>query len=492
MQKQLKETIERIPQKAGVYKFINSDNEVIYVGKAVRLKSRVSSYFSQKHQDRPRIELMIPEISKIDVIETENELEALVLESALIKQFKPHFNTDLKDDKSYSWLYINTQDRYPTVKIVRNPEFDRYKKGKLFGPYPSGKAIQRVFTYLRKIYPFCTSKDPTSACFHYHIGLCPGPDATNLQYRQNINGIVRFLNGRSTQHLEILERKMRVHAKASEFEKAAVLRDKIDDLKYLGSSFNDSYFNSEQQYIQNREERIKESLSLLCEQLNIPFAQRIECYDISNLKGKMAYGSMVVAINGISQNSLYRVFKIKEIDTPNDPQMLLEVLKRRLKYLESNKDESLCQRPQIILIDGAKSQLSTVKDIIPPDINLLGISKGKRFKRSGGKKKDEFWIVRKDIVFPITLKNTVILTNLRDESHRFALYHHRKLRKFTQKKSILDEISGIGPKRKKELIKKFESVKGMAKASIEDIDNVIKNKKVAQKLLDVLKTSMNS
>ncbi|HVX93103.1 MAG TPA: excinuclease ABC subunit UvrC, partial [Candidatus Dojkabacteria bacterium] len=243
------------------------------------------------------------------------------------------------------------------------------------------------------------------------------------------------------------------------------------------------YFNSEQEYVAKREDRIRESLNRLEEELGYKDLSRIECYDISNIQGQMSYGSMTVALNGISTNSHYRIFKIKEDGKPEDPQMLKEVLTRRLGHIHKDKDESLSSKPDMLLIDGGVSQLSYIKSIVPSDIYLLGISKGKRLKRKGAKKVDEFWKVENGMIERVEVKNKEILVNLRDEAHRFALLHHRKLRKFVQKKSVLDEIEGIGLKRKKELLKKFGNIEGIKKASKDELYEVVKNIKVVEKLL---------
>jgi excinuclease ABC subunit C len=487
MNQTLKETVALLPSRPGVYKFFDKDKNILYIGKASSLKSRVSSYFVGDHFDRPRIIQMLDLVDSLETVETENDIESLILESALIRDHKPPYNASLKDDKSYAWLYINTQDDYPTVRIVRTVRKDEYKKGRLFGPYPSGRAIQRVFKYLRKLYPFCTSKDPTKPCFHYYIGLCPGPDATKEQYRHNIGQIIKFLQGKKKTHIRELERKMHDYAVAQNFEKAAELRDKISDLKYLGQKIGFTYFDTERDYILSREERIKESLEALCTELGLDNAQRIECYDISNIKGQLAYGSMVVAINGVPATSEYRVFKIREMDTSDDPAMLSEVLRRRLRYLQMPGDDSLNEKPDIILIDGATTQLKAVSDLIPGSIFLMGISKGRKYRRKGQKKRDEFWTVRQKVVLQLSIRNTQILSNLRDESHRFALLHHRKLRKFVQKKSLLDQVKGIGPKRKKELLNKFGSVKELKKVKRGEILKVITNEKVVDELISKLK-----
>ncbi|HQI92723.1 MAG TPA: GIY-YIG nuclease family protein, partial [Candidatus Dojkabacteria bacterium] len=167
--------VKEILNKPGVYKFLDKNKKVLYVGKAVNLKQRVSSYFNGNLNDRPWVAKMIPLVRDIETVVTENELEALVLESALIKKYKPKYNSDLKDDKSYSWIHISTNEEFPKLKVVRNKDIKNIKSGRLFGPYPSGSSVKRVFTYLRKIYPFCTCKKTKKECLYFHLGLCPGP-----------------------------------------------------------------------------------------------------------------------------------------------------------------------------------------------------------------------------------------------------------------------------------------------------------------------------
>jgi excinuclease ABC subunit C len=488
----LKDKIALLPRKAGVYKFFDNRKEILYIGKATNLSSRVASYFSDTHADRPRIISMIPLIEEIETIETENELEALVLESALIKKYKPKYNQDQKDDKSYAWIYVDTQNKFPTVEVVRNVNRSQYKKGRLFGPYPNSRATKRIFNYLRKMYPFCTNKNPkkNELCFYYHLGLCPGPHQgkiSEVAYRKNVNNIVRFLTGRKKGEIENLETQMRTYAKNQNFEKAAELRDKVDDLKHLGAEIGFTYFTPEAEYLESRDELLKEELNDLKSELGIKDLGRIECYDISNLKGKMAFGSMVVSLLGKPQKAHYRVFKIKGKDTPNDPGMLKEVLVRRLKHIEKDTDPSLVSKPSLVLIDGGKSQLSVLKSVIPQDIPLLGISKGKRLKRKKQTQIDEFWIRKGNEILQIEVQNVNILVRLRDESHRFALLHHRKLRKFVQKKSALDDIEGVGPKRRRALINKFESVDGIRKVTVDEIDEVIRNRKLSERIATTLK-----
>ncbi|MBI2356852.1 excinuclease ABC subunit UvrC [Candidatus Dojkabacteria bacterium] len=492
MTEQLKEKIQLLPRSPGVYKFLDENGELLYIGKATNLHSRVSSYFSSDISDRPRIIQMIPFVHGLDFTQTDNEIEALILESALIKKYLPKYNSDLKDDKSYAWLYITTKDEYPTVKIIRTLNKSEYNRGLLFGPYPSGRPIRRVFNYIRKIYPFCTSKDPTKPCFYSRIGLCPGPDVTKEEYRSNIDGIIRFLKGNNRGHIRELEKQMAEYSENQEFEKAADLRDKIEDLKYLGSEIKFTYFSTEQEYIKERDTRSKVETDKIRDTLGMKKLERIECYDISNIQGKLSYGSMVVSINGVPQSHLYRVFKIKSLNTPNDPEMLKEALERRLKHIGNDTDESLVQKPDMILIDGGKTQLSTVREVIPSDIFILGITKGRKYRRKGGKLKDEFWIITGEGSQQVQIPKSTSLSLLRDEAHRFALLHHRKLRKFVQKKSVLDEIKGVGEVTRRKLIKTFGSLDGLKSATLEDIDKVVKNSTTSSNIVKRLReTSSN-
>ncbi len=484
----LKLKLESLPNTPGIYKFLDKKGTVLYVGKAINLHSRVNSYFKQQLYDRPRIMQMMPLVADIKIQETNNEIEALILESALVKELQPEFNSVLKDDKSYAWIYITTKEKFPTVKIVRSFKKGDFKKGRMFGPYPSGYTVKRVYTYLRKIYPFCTCKNKDcKSSLNYHIGLCPGPYAgaiTQEEYRENIDNIIRFLNGKQVNHIKRLEKEMNEYSKKEEFEKASQLRDRVKDLKYIGESIDFTYYDDTLSYKNRREKAREKSFGYLELELGIKGLKRIECYDISNMQGKHAYGSMVVAQEGEIKRSDYRIFKIKSKDTPDDFAMLKEVLERRFSNMSKNTDSSLTKRPDIILIDGGVGQLSSVMDSIPKDILLMGISKGKHLKRAGKRKIDEYWILRDGEIYQIEINSPEILIDLRNEAHRFAISHYRKQSIKESKKSVLDSIAGVGEKRKKALMKNFGSIDALKKASLEDITNIVKDRNVAKRVKD--------
>lgn len=477
--------VKEILNKPGIYKFLDKNKKILYVGKAVNLKQRIASYFNGDLNDRPWVAKMIPLVRDIETIVTENELEALVLESALIKKYKPKYNLDLKDDKSYSWIHISTDEEFPKLKVVRDKDIKKINKGRLFGPYPSGSSVKRVFTYLRKIYPFCTCKKTKKECLYFHLGLCPGPFQGHISkedYRKNINGIIKFLMGRKSSFVKNLESEMKIYSQNKQYEKAAELRDKISDLKYLGGSLQGDFFDDEKSYRLRKESLHRKVFCELREELKIPVLERIECYDISNIQGQEAYGSMVVNENGAINNSEYRIFKIRGSETPNDPLMLKEVLKRRF----SNK--KMTRHPDVVLIDGGKGQLSCVSSVLPEDILLLGISKGKNRKKKGLKPKDEFWVYRGGNIDRIYIRNENILINLRDEAHRFAIMYHKKARVKKGLRSQLLKIEGVGGNRVKKLMKNFKSIDNIKNASLEEIDNVIKNKKISERIINSLNT----
>lgn len=468
---EFKEKLSLLPKLPGVYKFLNNKGNILYVGKAGNLFNRVNSYFNKNLQDRPRIISMIPLITDVETITVDNEIEALVLEAALIKKYKPKYNSLLKDDKSYVYIYINTRAEYPSVKIVRNISTTDVKSGVYFGPYPSGSLVRRVYKFLRKMYPFCLVGDPRIRCFDSQIGLCPGSSITKNEYRDNINSIIKFLKGRKLNILSELRIEMNNASKDQKYEYAAKLRDKIEDLEYITSKIDTS--KGDKEYIKSRKSRLLQEAKKLATELNISSCNRIECYDISNTSGKLSYGSMSVLINGEPVTSQYRIFKINSDGKPDDYKMLAEVLSRRLNQLKIGLDDSFKAIPDVILIDGGIGQINSVKNIIPRNIYLLGITKGRKYKRKGGKLKDEF-INRNGE--KIKIKYQRMLSQIRDEAHRFAILHHRKARIKNQKTTILDSIPGIGVKTRRKLLQEFKNIDTLKVSSFDEINSIVRNK----------------
>ncbi len=431
MKKRIKNQLQELPKAVGIYKFYNKEGKVLYIGKALNLRTRVGSYFKKGHDNRPHIIPMIPKIYNIETIKTENEIDALILEAALIKKYQPKYNVMMKDDKSYSWIYISTEKEIPQVQVVRSLSKEDYKKGKLFGPYPKGSAVRRIFTYLRNLYPFCACKNEREEKKYYEMGLCPGPQIGKISirdYRKKLNKLIKFLEGDVDKPVKTLKGEMKSYADNLNFEKAAEIRDRISDLEYLTQKINADAFETEEGYKKKIRKKRKSEVELLskeldkCLDINVPKLERIECYDISNIQGKYAYGSMVVALDGKLRNDHYRAFKIKTVKQANDYKMLYETLSRRLKHIGRQSEVSLGSKPDLILIDGGKGQISKLAELIPSNVILLGISKGRKYKRKGARKRNEFWSRDGE---QIHLKNTKILVRLRDESHRFAIKYYR-------------------------------------------------------------------
>lgn len=506
MSKKIQHIIEQLPSKPGVYKFYNRAGQILYIGKAINLRSRVRSYFSNKLIDRPWVRQMIPHISDIKVIEAENEVEALILESNLIKKHLPKYNIASKDDRKYAWIEVEQRVPFPRVKKTR----DFSGKGRYYGPYPDGGAVNHVLKYIRTIYPFrsCNldmylDRSPNAVkkprvCIYYHLNLCPGPCdnlITAKEYCENIKHITKTLEGKKRSHIRELEKTMMALAERKKYEEAARIRDKVRDLSYLSQRIDIHYGDAEDEFHEIQKNRFEAGIKEIAAALKIALPHekikktRVECYDISNLANEITYGSMAVAEGSSVVPSQYRIFKFKENIRRDDPEMLRRVIIRRLKHIsreispDLSPDESLSKIPTFILLDGAQAQLSAVRPVIPKNIGIFAISKGKHFKRKGMPQNDEFWIISSsDKPKRITLENPFLFQHLRDEAHRFAIKHMRQGKRFLQKRSVLDEITGIGPKRRKLLFMRYGTVDEIKKASRESLEKTLQNKTAAKEV----------
>ena len=409
--KNLRQKIKNLPETPGVYIYRNQKGEILYIGKATSLKSRVGSYFSGAHNDR--IEKMVEQISDLEIKKTDSVLEALILESNLIKKYKPKYNVQLKDDKSFSYFAI-TQEKFPRVLILRetdltNPNlaspFPKGRNGRrlVFGPYTSKKQMAIALKIIRRIFPFHALKAQTEkSCLDFELGLCPGPYAEAIsqkEYQKNIQGIRLILEGKKGNLIRKLKKEMTIYAKAENFEKAGVIRNQIFALQYI----QDVALIAKEEKIESREKI------------------RIEAYDISNISGDFAVGSMVVFSGENPDKSQYRKFKIKTVSGSNDVAMMREVLTRRFQ-----NDWPL---PQLILLDGGLGHLNMAEKIIKSfnlDIPLVAIAKGPERKKTKVIK-NLSGIVNSEI--SAILDNPLILKRIMDEAHRFAITFHKKVRR---------------------------------------------------------------
>jgi excinuclease ABC subunit C len=436
----LKSKVNHFPQRPGVYIFVGSKSEVLYIGKALSLKDRVSSYFLssapyKSHQLTTRA-------TNIKYIETGSEIEALLLEANLIKKYHPQFNVIYKDDKSYLYVFISLGEEFPKVFLTRKPKvilkinrweiFDNFK-GVYFGPFPSTAQTQELMRWIRKIFPFCAQKRISiRPCFYSHLKLCnPCPNYILKQkrdeqlrlkkiYRNNIFNIKKMLDGKISAVYRNLEIKMKQFSDIEDFENASLMRNRIFYLQNLMNvkktgnflKNTDFYFQTQQQALQSLKQLL-ESNGLIIRQL-----EKIECYDISNLSGTFAVGSQVVFISGIPEKSLYKKYKIRSLISPNDTAMMKQMIARRLNHRE-------WIFPDLIVIDGGKPQLSIISKLMKElEINIPVIGIAKRIETIVLLKNTKFLEINLS-------KNTAalkLIQAIRDESHRFAIAYHRKIR----------------------------------------------------------------
>lgn len=386
---------QNFPSSPGVYFFRDKSGGLLYIGKAINLKRRVISYFQKKHSD-PRIEELVSKIAKIEHRETDSVIEALILEANLIKKYQPFYNIKLKDDKSFVNIAISRED-FPRVFVMR-PSAKRLFKNiqikKLFGPYPSSDAARTALKILRKIFPFRgLEKTREGERFYREILAIPENKA---RYNQGIKNLTLFLSGKKKRIIGNLKKEMAQASKNKNYEVAGEMRDKIFALIHI------------QDVALIKESDWSEDL----EPLQAP--ARIEAYDISNLFGEQAVGSMAVFTNGKIDKNEYRNFKIKSVKKISDTAMLAEILIRRLNHSE-------WKFPDLIIIDGGAGQFNIAKKILTErklDIPVISIAKGPT-------RKGEKLFMTKNTPVP----DKKIILAMRDESHRFAISYHRKLKR---------------------------------------------------------------
>ena len=576
MNSALKKQIQSIPAKPGCYLFKNKQGKIIYVGKAINLKNRVKSYWRKSARLEAAKKIMLGKIHSIEHIITQNEAEALILESSLIKKWRPTFNIVMRDDKFYVYLKINLKDDFPTVQIVRRVLKD---KAKYFGPYTSAKAVKHTLALLRKIFPYKNCSNPLAKpCLGFHIKRCLGHTAegmTKQEYRKIILNIIDFLKGKNTNKiLRELKQEMQQASQKKNYEKAGRLRDQIQNIErvfeqqdvysikgesqdILGLARNSNKavisllktrggklltkddFVLERtrdigdqevlntflsQYLAHAQDLPKEIIlptkvtaprlleKISQAKITIPergkkvrlvkiaqtnaahklssiaieeeskerFAQkalpklakilkikgqlnRLEAYDISNIQGRYATGSMVVFADGQPNKSQYRKFKIKTVDQANDTAMIKEILTRR--FAHQKKDG--WPQPDLIIIDGGKPQLSAGLAILKrlkTKIPIIAIAKREEEIFAPNKKSS--------LKLPKNSPAMQLIQRIRDEAHRFAVQYYRASHKKDSLSSALDEIPGIGPKKKRDLIKNFGSIKMIRQAAQKDVAKI--------------------
>ncbi|EKE24938.1 MAG: hypothetical protein ACD_5C00351G0004 [uncultured bacterium] len=440
----LKDKIKNLPHAPGVYIFYGENKELLYIGKATNLRSRVGSYFRGEHNRGDWIDRMISLIDDIAFQETDSVLEALILESNLIKKHQPKYNTLEKDDKSFSYFAI-TKEEFPRVLIFRRTDLDLEKKllikksvskklkveemklSAIHGPYTSKMQMQIALKIIRRIFPFHSLKQKSEkGCLDFQLGVCPGPYSGKIssdEYKKNIRGIKMILEGKKGSLIRMLNKEMESAAKKEEFEKAADKRNKIYALEHIRDVALMTREFEELQPVISDQSLAKDKLIT---SYPLPVTKfRIEAYDISNISGDHAVGSMVVFENGKPNKSEYRKFKIKTVVGSNDVGMMREVLTRRF-----NNDWSM---PSLILLDGGQGHANMMSDLVFElgiDVLVVAVAKGATRKNLNF----QFPISNKIPMsqFPkeiqAILEDKNLIKHIMDEAHRFAITYHRKIR----------------------------------------------------------------
>lgn len=408
---------ELIPKRPGVYLFKDADKNIIYVGKAIDLYHRVASYFSFRalRKGDVKTSTLVEDIKGLETIVVESEIEALILEANLIKKYLPKFNVRLTDDRDYLYIGI-TKGQLPKVITLRKQDLKNVQK--FWGPFPSAGTVRNTLKTLRRIFPWCSNLQIRSTdskakpCFYYHLGLCVGPCAgvvDKKDYQKIISNFSKFMDGKKGQLLLELNKEMEMLSKVQKYEQANIVKKTIQGINYLTQNIKVKLYLENPNFL---EEETKKTLLELKNDLKLTkIPERIECYDISNIQGHDATGSMVVLTNGQIDKAQYRKFKIKISGRPNDVGMLKEMIKRRLNHKE-------WLIPDLVLVDGGRGQVNGIWRELQ-DIPVFGLAKRME------------WLYPKEgsvIKLPKKSLSLKLLQKIRDEAHRFAITYHRKLR----------------------------------------------------------------
>lgn len=423
-----KNHIKTVPHATGVYLFKDHNNIPLYIGKALDIKQRIKSHFSDKHSEKAG--KIIKQSEKIDYIMVFSAVEALILEANLIKKYKPKYNLSLKDDKSFLYIVISAEE-FPRVLAARLS--DRISVKNRFGPFPSSRTVRKVLKTLRRVFPYCVASPLAKhSCFYSHIGYC-NPCPANIRkletkefkrlkkiYLQNIGDIRKILKGKISEIKYELEKNMKYFSKQQDFENASVVLRKLKQVEYITSPYYkvNNFLENANFFGDKRTKNQNELYKLLSKYFtNLKNIDKIEGIDISNLSGLEACGSLVVFVGGEKNPKLYKRFKIN-YPKANDVQMIKEVLNRRLRHED-------WIYPDLFVIDGGKPQVSAAASVLSKYGNIPVIGIAKREEKLIIPLKYKFVSLKLDP----TSDALRLIQEIRDESHRFAKNYHTKLRK---------------------------------------------------------------
>ena len=410
--------LKALPSAPGVYFHKNSKGEIIYIGKAAVLKNRVRQYFQNTKKD-PKTEALVKEIADTDWIVVDTEMDALFLESEMIKRYKPKWNILLRDDKTVSYVRIDLKSPIPYVSITRQPLDDR---ATYVGPFYAKSTLAYALRVLRKVFPYYDKPYDGKKTLNTDLGLTPGIEvmkSTPAEYKRNLRKLIRYLEGGREKLLKELEKQMKEAAESGQYELAAEARNQLFGLKELKRKI----IFSDKEFMNISSDQSLHDLQKLLNLKTPP--RRIEGYDVSHQSGTNAVASMVVFTNGVSDRAEYRKFKIKKQQN-NDTANLREILERRLKHPE-------WPLPDLIILDGSKGQISAVRDLLTPHhIPVIGRDKSGDHSKSAEVKivypiKDGY----KTVALPSSSHIAKLVARIDEESHRFAITYHHLLKRKT-------------------------------------------------------------
>lgn len=456
----LKEIVNQIPMTPGVYFMKDAEGGILYIGKARILKNRVRSYFVNRMQ-LPKIAVLVSQIRRIDYIETTTEMDALLLEAQLIRKFQPKYNKELKDDKSYPLLKI-TAEPYPRVVITRNKS-DR--KAFYYGPYTDAGLLREAVNLINSLFPIRKCRRlPKTACLYYHIGQCLAPcikPEVREEYDRWVAEVRGFLGGGKKSILEYLTERMQDAAAELRFEDAQFFKEQIQALGKL----------KKKRFLpQNPEAGIGLAASLELKKVlgleKLP--ERIVCFDVSNIQGDEAVASKVAFHRELPDKMAYRRYKIRTVEGIDDYAMMQEAVRRMLRGLKEGREEFI---PDVIMIDGGKGHLAAAFEVLKEEgfesTQLISIAKKFETIYSARRMASGETDSAEDLNLPKDAPANHLLQKIRDEAHRFAVTYHRTLKEKNLTRSALDEITGIGPARKKALLRHFDSLEELGRCGLE-------------------------
>ncbi|MBN2189770.1 MAG: excinuclease ABC subunit UvrC [Candidatus Aureabacteria bacterium] len=462
MNKRLKSIISGFPSCPGIYRMRDASGRIIYIGKAAVLRKRVGSYFAASPRLDDKTLSLVREVRAVDYMVTGSEAEALILESKLIKQYMPRYNMLLKDDKSYPYIKIGVNDRLPGVEIVR----EKVKDSNLyFGPFTDVKLLRKTVKYLKGRFRLrgCNYAQPGARefrhCLYRKIGVCDAPcvgRVTCEEYNKRVKNLCMVLRGKRTQLQKIMYSEMKSASAALDYEKAAYIRDCINAVKDI---MGPSVKRHERGFCFSFPEEEKEGLKKILQidrDINV-----IEAFDASFSLGPRAVGSMVRFVGGRPDKNSYRRFIISDINSRDDFSMIKEMVFRRYKRLSEERGEL----PDLVMVDGGGIQL----DYAVKSLDSLRL--GRIPVMALAKKFEEIYLPHRRLPLRIPKDSPVLkfLQRIRDEAHRFAISHQRKISGKTMFSSLLRRVRGVGPVRQRKLLSSFHTLNGILRADAADI-----------------------